>query len=67
MDILASSAQRRMTVMVRVVGTLPSEERLKLLNLHCLERRRLQGNLIKPYKWVDNFNNGKVDRVMMVN
>ena len=59
--------QRRMTKMICGIRNLSYEERLKRLNLHSLERRRVRGDLIEVYKWVKGFNKGDLSKVLIVN
>ena len=60
------SIQRRMTKMIQGMRNLRYEERLKRLNLHTLERRRVRGDLIEVYKWVKGFNRGELGKVLIV-
>ena len=59
---LLESVQRRMSKRIQGLKNIPYEARLKELNLHSLERRRLRGNLIGILKWFMGYNN-----VLMVN
>ena len=45
---------------------IPYERRLKKLNLHSLERRRLRGDLIEVFKWYRGYNKGDVNRILRV-
>ncbi len=47
------SVQRRMTKMIQGLRTLQYQERLRRLNLHSLERRRVRGDLIEVFKCMD--------------
>ena len=58
--------QRRMTKMIHGIRNLPYEERLKSLNLHSLERRRVRGDLIEVFKWVKGFNKGDFNKVLIL-
>ena len=61
MDIgLLESVQRRMSKMIKGIRNFSYERRLNLLKLHSLERRRVRGDLIEVFKWVKDFNKGKV-------
>ena len=60
------SIQRRMTKMINGLSHLDYKNRLKRLQLHSLERRRLRGDLIEVFKWVKGFNRGDVSRVLIV-
>ena len=56
--------QRRMTKMIHNIRNLPYEERLKRLNLHSLERRRVRGDMIEVFKWFKGINKGDINRVL---
>ena len=60
------SIQRRMTKMINGIRHLEYKDRLKRLQLHSLERRRLRGDLIEVFKWVKGFNKGDISRVLIV-
>ena len=65
MDInLLESVQRRMTKMIQGLRNLPYQDRLKRLNLHSLERRRVRGDLIEVFKWVKGYNKGDLEKVL---
>ena len=67
MDIgLLESVQRRMTKMIEGMRNFPYERRLKLLNLHSLERRRVRGDLIEVFKWFRGYNKGDVSETLIV-
>ncbi len=36
--------------------------KLKFLNLHFLERRRLRGDLIEVFKWYERYDKGDVSK-----
>ena len=59
--------QRKMTKMIHGIRNLDYIDRLKRLQLHSLERRRLRGDLIEVYKWVKGFNKGDISKVLIVN
>ena len=50
--------------MIHNIRNLPYEERLKHLNLHSLERRRVRGDLIEAFKWVKGINKGDISKVL---
>ena len=52
--------------MIQGIRNLTYRERLKSLNLHSLERRRIRGDLIEVYKWVKGFNKGDINKVLIV-
>ena len=60
------AVQRRMTEMVQGIRNLTYKDRLKHLNLHSLERRRVRGDLIEVFKWVKGFNKGDMNKVFIV-
>ncbi len=60
------SVQRRMTKIIQGLRTLPYQERLRRLNLHSLERRRVRGELIEIFKWMKGYNKGDVSKVLKV-
>ena len=59
--------QRRMTKMIHNIRNLPYEDRLKKLNLHSLERRRVRGDMIEVYKWFNGINKGDISKVLKLN
>ena len=59
--------QRRMTKMIHGMRNLSYEDRLKRLNLHSLERRRVRGDMIEVFKWIKGFNKGDVSKVLIAN
>ena len=68
MDInMLESVQRRMTKMIHNVRNLEYKERLKTLGLHSLERRRLRGDMIEEYKWVNGINKRDINDVLKLN
>ena len=42
------------------------ERRLKLLNLHSSEKRRVRGDLIEVFKWFRGYNKGDVSEILVV-
>ena len=50
---LLERVQKRATKMVRGISTLEYEDRLRTLNLFSLKYRRLRGDLIETYKFVN--------------
>ena len=60
------AVQKRMTRLIEGVRNLTYEERLKRLNLHSLERRRLRGDLIEVFKWFKGINKGDIAKVLKV-
>ena len=52
--------------MIHGIRNLPYEDRLKSLNLHSLERRRVRGDLIEVFKWVKGFNKGDLNKVLIL-
>ena len=59
--------QRRMTKMIHSIRNLSYMDRLKKLNLHSLERRRVRGDMIEVYKWFNGINKGDINRVLKLN
>ncbi len=52
--------------MIQGLRNLPYEERLKQLNLHSLERRRVRGDMIEVYKWMKGLHKGDIHKVLLV-
>ena len=50
--------------MIHNIRTLYYEDRLKHLNLHSLERRRVRGDLIEAFKWVKGISKGDISKVL---
>ena len=66
MDInLLEAVQRRMTKMIHGLRSLPYGERLRRLNLHSLERRRVRGDLMEVFKWIKGYNRGDINKVLI--
>ena len=67
MDIkMLESVQRRMTKMIQGLRNIPYEDRLRSLNLHSLERRRVRGDMIEVFKWMKGINSGDINKVLLV-
>ena len=58
--------QRKMTKMIHDIRNLSYEDRLKKLNLHSLERRRVRGDMIEVYKWFKGINKGDINKVLRI-
>ena len=58
------TVQRRMTKIFQGIRNLTYKDRLKHLNLHSLERRRLRGDLIEVFQWVKSFNKRDINVVL---
>ncbi len=54
-DIAKLGVQRRATRMIPSLRNKPYEERLSLLNLFSLEKRRLRGKVIECFKLLNGF------------
>ncbi len=52
--------------MIQELGTLPYRERLRRLNLHSLEIRRVREDLIEVFKWMKGYNKGDIIKVLVV-
>ena len=52
--------------MIQGIINLTYKDRLKHLNLHSLEIRRVMGYLIEVFKWVKGFNKGDINKVLIV-
>lgn len=55
-----------MTKIIQGFSHLPYKERLKKLNLHSLEQQRMQGDLIKVFKWVKGINKDNISKVLVL-
>ena len=58
--------QRKMTKMIHNIRNLSYEDRLRKLNLHSLERRRIRGDMIEVFKWYKGINKGDINRVLKI-
>ena len=58
--------QRRMTEMIQEIRNLTHKDRLKQLNLHSFERRKVRRNLMEVFKWIKGFNKGDTYKVFIV-
>ena len=67
MDIDKSEAlQRRMTKIIQGIKNLTYKDKLRHLNIHSLERHKVRGDLIVVFKWVNGFNKGDINKVLIV-
>lgn len=53
--------------MIQRLGNLSYEDRPKLLNLLSLETGRVRGNMLKVFKWMWDFNNSDINKIVIVN
>ena len=60
------AVQRRITKMIQGIRNLTYKDRIKHLNLHSLDRRRIKGDLIEVFEWVKGFNKGDINKVLIV-
>ena len=60
------TVQSRMTKMIPWIRNLTYKNIIKHLHLHTLERRRVNGDLTKAFKRVEDFNRGDINKVFMV-
>ena len=67
MDIFKlETVHRKMTQIIHGIRNLIYKDRLKHLNLHSLERRRVREDPIKDFKWIKGFNRGDINKVLIV-
>ena len=52
-----------MTKMIQRIRNFSYESKLKLLELHSLERRRVRGDLIEVFKWVMGSDKGDLGKI----
>ena len=52
--------------MIQGIRNLTYKDRIKHLNLHSLDRRRIKGDLIEVFEWVKGFNKGDINKVLIV-
>ena len=45
---------------------IPYEARLKILNLHSLEKSRLKGDMIEVLKWCRGYNKENMSKVLKI-
>ena len=60
------TVQRRLTRIIQGIRNLTYKDRLRHLNLHSLERRRVRGDLREVCKWVKDFNKGNINKIIIV-
>ena len=58
------SEQKGIPKRIQGMRDIPYEARMKLLNLHSLERRRLRANLIKVCRWYRGYNRRDINKVL---
>ena len=60
------AVQTRMTEIIQGKRNLTYKDRLKHLNLHSLERRRIRGDLIEVFQWVKDYNKRDINKILKV-
>ena len=63
---LLESVQRRMTKRIQGMRDIPYERRLRMLNLHSLERRRLRRDLIEVFKRCRGYNKVDISKILRI-
>lgn len=63
---MTESVQKKMTERIKRVRNVPCEDKLKYLNLHSLEKRKLRGGFIEVCEWIRGIKKGHFNKVLVV-